>query len=40
MTEGTAPYKVYLDGDEQFETLFNFTVDVNKDSLLEVKKQQ
>jgi hypothetical protein len=38
MTEGTAPYKVYLDGEEQFETPFStFTVDVNKDSLLEVK---
>jgi hypothetical protein len=38
MTEGTAPYKVYLDGDEQFETPFStFTVDINKDSLLEVK---
>ena len=37
MTEGTAPYKVYLDGVEQFETPFStFTVDVNKDSLLEV----
>jgi hypothetical protein len=28
MTEGTAPYKVYLDGDEQFETLSTL-VDVN-----------
>jgi hypothetical protein len=38
MTEGTAPYKVYLDGEEQFSTPFStFTVDVNKDSFLEVK---
>ena len=38
MTEGTAPYKVYLDGEQQFETPFStFIVDVNKDSLLEVK---
>ncbi|PWA09312.1 putative Ig domain-containing protein [Flavobacterium laiguense] len=38
MTEGTAPYKVYLDGEEQFETPFStFTIDVNKESLLEVK---
>ncbi|WP_281240217.1 putative Ig domain-containing protein [Flavobacterium praedii] len=38
MTEGTAPYKVYLDGEEQFETPFStFTLDVNKESLLEVK---
>lgn len=38
MTEGTAPYKVYLDGEEQFETPFStFIIDVNKESLLEVK---
>jgi hypothetical protein len=38
MTEGTAPYKVYLDGEVQFETPFStFTIDVNKESLLEVK---
>ncbi|CAN1561206.1 Secretion system C-terminal sorting domain [Flavobacteriaceae bacterium] len=38
MTEGTAPYKVFLDGEEQFETPFStFLLDVNKESLLEVK---
>ena len=37
MTEGTAPYKVFLDNVEQFETPFStFTLDVNNDSLLEV----
>ncbi|WP_146841157.1 T9SS type A sorting domain-containing protein, partial [Flavobacterium glaciei] len=37
MTEGTAPFKVYLDNVEQFETPFSmFTLDVNNDSIIEV----
>jgi Leucine-rich repeat (LRR) protein len=38
ITEGTAPYTVFVDGIEQFETTdSNFTVDAKKGGLLQVK---
>jgi hypothetical protein len=38
ITEGTAPYTVFVDGIEQFETTdTNFTVDTKKGGLLQVK---
>ncbi|QKJ61913.1 T9SS type A sorting domain-containing protein [Flavobacterium sp. M31R6] len=38
ITEGTAPYTVFVDGVEQFETTdSNFTVDTKKGGLLQVK---
>ncbi|WP_281238460.1 T9SS type A sorting domain-containing protein [Flavobacterium praedii] len=38
ITEGTAPYTVFVDGVEQFETTdSNFTVDAKKGGLLQVK---
>ncbi|MEL1242104.1 Ig-like domain-containing protein, partial [Flavobacterium flavipallidum] len=38
ITEGTAPYQIYVNGDKKFETaVSNFTVSVQQGDLLEVK---